>query len=174
MRGVSGWLFGEKKHNLHHPKKNPDRQSTPSPPLSGLFSVPVPQKPQLALQISKTRELYENVVPDTPIPGLEPPPNTSFSRFTPCGRYLVAFDVSSNEVVLYSHNGLQMKGDDAWVEAAAAAARGEMVRCDASPQHHADGQGVPSPPSFDHLFTERMRCSMARSNEVLSPFCLVR
>ncbi|KAL4421088.1 hypothetical protein ABPG77_009615 [Micractinium sp. CCAP 211/92] len=56
----------------------------------------------------QSRRLAENVVPNTPVPGLVPPPNTVIHSFSPCGRYLIAFQPVTSEVVAYRFKGLHM------------------------------------------------------------------
>ena len=48
------------------------------------------------------------MVPDTPVPGLVPPRNTVLSCFTPCGRFLIAFQPISSEVVAFRFKGLHI------------------------------------------------------------------
>ncbi|GAB4816686.1 hypothetical protein N2152v2_003732 [Parachlorella kessleri] len=63
------------------------------------------------------RRFYENVVPSVPFPQLSPPQNLCLCRFTPCGRYLIAFNSARGELVLYRFRGLQLSvsGDGASV-----------------------------------------------------------
>ncbi len=60
------------------------------------------------MQAPQSRRLAENVVPNTPVPGLVPPPNTVIHSFSPCGRYLIAFQPVTSEVVAYRFKGLHM------------------------------------------------------------------
>ena len=58
-------------------------------------------------QAPQCRRFYENIAPDTPVPGPVPPPNTVLVCFTPCGRFLLGFQPVANEVVAYRFKGLQ-------------------------------------------------------------------
>ena len=69
--------------------------------------APAPHPPTL-LQAMQCRRYYENVVPDKAVPGLVPPLGTVLSRFSPCGRFLLAFQPVPCEVVAYRFNGLQL------------------------------------------------------------------
>ena len=53
------------------------------------------------LQLNQHRRLYENVVPNQ-VQRVQPPPGFRILKFTPCGRYLVALDYHTEDLLLYS------------------------------------------------------------------------
>lgn len=85
----------------------------PPPPLPTLAlqdCAPAAHIIALLMQVPQSRRLYENVVPDTVVPGVVPPPNSVLSCFTPSGDYLIAFQPISNELVAYRFKGLHISG----------------------------------------------------------------
>lgn len=158
----------------------------PPPHARPLFTLhdPSPQTPQ-------SRRLYENVVPDAAVPGLAPPPNTVLSCFTPCSRFLVAFQPVSNEVVAYAFKGLsisttsdqqeaqQRQADAAEAgpgAAAAAAAQPQGSQQAAPPQQQPGqlGQQAGGAVAFSDMFEERWRCCPcpSRQEQISSDVCL--
>ncbi|KAL4425493.1 hypothetical protein ABPG75_009509 [Micractinium tetrahymenae] len=82
----------------------------------------------------QSRRLAENVVPDTAVPGLVPPPNTVIHSFSPCGQYLIAFQPVTSEVVAFRFKGLHVASGGAGAVPAAA-------------QQHQQQQGAGQPAS---------------------------
>ena len=82
-------------------------------------------------------------MPDTVLPGLVPPSNTIFCRLTPCGQFLVAFNVVQNELVVYRYRGVELGLREA---AAAGTAAAERPAGGASQRR----QQPPPPPRQQH------------------------
>ena len=123
MRRRSIWCSGECRQKVCVPAS----PLQPGPTCSRAPHCTAAALHPCALQAPHSRRLAENVVPDTPVTGLVPPPNTVLSCFTPCGRYLLAFQPVASEVVAYRFKGLQITAAAAAYgagaeEAAAAAA----------------------------------------------------
>eukprot|EP00887_Chlorella_sp_A99_P000716 scaffold5.g716.t1 len=57
--------------------------------------------------VAHSRRLFENVAPGAALPGLAPPPNTAFCRFTPCGCFLLAVQTVQNELVCYRYRSVE-------------------------------------------------------------------
>lgn len=131
------------------------------------------------------------MVPGTAVPGLVPPPNTVLHSFSPCGRYLIAFQPVTSEVVAFRFKGLHMAsgGSESTLPAAqqlqASSQQAPHARQQAEPpavtgQHqrqqpqeqHA-GEQWERPVSFADIFEEHWRCCPCpgRQEQICTEFC---
>lgn len=144
----------------------------------------------------QSRRLAENVVPNTAVPGLVPPPNTVFHSFSPCGRYLIAFQPVTSEVVAFRFKGLhwasgaagtpptaapqsQTAGQQAAVQPQPQVRTGQRQQQQEQLQGHPQGQQAEDlqehAVAFGDIFEEHWRCCPCpgRQEQISPEFCAV-
>lgn len=146
------------------------------------------------MQAPQSRRLAENVVPNTAVPGLVPPPNTVFHSFSPCGRYLIAFQPVTSEVVAFRFKGLhwasgaagtpptaapqsQTAGQQAAVQPQPQVRTGQRQQQQEQLQGHPQGQQAEDlqehAVAFGDIFEEHWRCCPCpgRQEQISPEFC---
>lgn len=151
-------------------------------------SAPIVPYTAATLQAPHSRRFFENIVPDTQVPGPVPPPNTVLACFTPCGRFLLGFQPVANEVVAYRFKGLHasagthVPGAEQQTQPSAGRDGQQQQQqppvangsASEQPQAQQPHQPPPGAVAFGDIFEEHWRCSPCPNRqEQLSPdLCL--